>query len=181
MHLQWGVDYIKVDGCYSDQDKYKVNYPKFGEALQQSGRVIVYSCSWPAYLGMQENTATNLSSYLSLFLLIICIDLQRCVISQACSFGCAFAGDNETTKPYDEMKAAGCNLWRNYADIDSSWSSLLGIIDHYGDYSEFLATVAQPGAWNDPGNCISSYIEEDSSDTDKDPSACVRCRYVACW
>eukprot|EP00958_Prasinococcus_capsulatus_P012860 scaffold1300_cov317-Prasinococcus_capsulatus_cf.AAC.6 len=49
---QWGVDYIKVDGCYSDADKYYVDYPKFGTALQQSGREIVYSCSWPAYLGM---------------------------------------------------------------------------------------------------------------------------------
>ena len=26
-----------------------------------------------------------------------------------------------------------CNLWRNYDDIDDSWSSVLKIIDFYGE------------------------------------------------
>ena len=51
-------------------------YPKMGHALQSSGRDIVYSCSWPAYLG-----------------------------------------SNETEKPFAAMIAAGCNLWRNWHDI----------------------------------------------------------------
>ena len=49
----WGVDYLKVDGC-GDQSYYPVGYRKFGDALQASGRDIVYSCSWPAYLGDDE-------------------------------------------------------------------------------------------------------------------------------
>jgi len=44
----------------------------------------------------------------------------------------------------------GCNLWRNWDDIQCSWSSLLSIIDHYGDYGEYLQQWAGPGHWNDP-------------------------------
>ena len=78
-----------------------------GHALQTSGRDIVYSCSWPAYLG-----------------------------------------GNETTKPYAQMIAIGCNLWRNWDDIQCSWSSLSSIIDHYGDYSRVLQRWVAPGHFN---------------------------------
>ena len=44
---------MKVDGC-GDQSYYPVGYRKFGDALQASGRDIIYSCSWPAYLGDDE-------------------------------------------------------------------------------------------------------------------------------
>lgn len=78
-----------------------------GQSLEQSGRDIVYSCSWPAYLG-----------------------------------------SNESTKPYADMIKAGCNLWRNWDDIQCSWSSLVGIIEHYGDYSKVLQQWAAPGHFN---------------------------------
>nr|XP_053645018.1 alpha-N-acetylgalactosaminidase-like isoform X1 [Cherax quadricarinatus] len=45
----WGVDYVKLDGCYShpvDMDK---GYPEFGYFLNKTGRPMVYSCSWPFY------------------------------------------------------------------------------------------------------------------------------------
>eukprot|EP00051_Salpingoeca_urceolata_P010832 m.133143 g.133143 ORF g.133143 m.133143 type:complete len:499 (-) comp16874_c0_seq4:137-1633(-) len=48
-----GVDYLKVDGC-GDRSYYPTGYPKMGKALVNSGRDIVYSCSWPAYLGNDE-------------------------------------------------------------------------------------------------------------------------------
>jgi len=51
----WGVDYIKVDGCYAGTEDYIKGYPKFGQALQKTGRKITYSCSWPAYLGDDES------------------------------------------------------------------------------------------------------------------------------
>lgn len=50
---EWGVDYLKADGC-GDPDYYKVGYPALGAALQATGRDIIYSCSWPAYLGDDE-------------------------------------------------------------------------------------------------------------------------------
>eukprot|EP01050_Picozoa_sp_SAG11_P013851 SAG11_NODE_1650_length_4510_cov_6.795738_5_plen_99_part_00 len=59
---------------------YAVGYPKMGHALQTSGRDIVYSCSWPAYMG-----------------------------------------SNESTKPFEDMIKGGCNLWRNWHDIQGNW------------------------------------------------------------
>ncbi|CAL8467558.1 g7096 [Coccomyxa elongata] len=49
-YADWGVDYLKVDGCYADPDSYNKTYPALGAALNATGRPIVYSCSWPAYL-----------------------------------------------------------------------------------------------------------------------------------
>lgn len=53
------------------------------------------------------------------------------------------------------MIAAGCNLWRNYDDIQCNFGSLSGIIDHWGDYGAVLKSVSglgpYGGHWNDPG------------------------------
>jgi hypothetical protein len=50
---KWGCDYLKADGC-GDPANYPKGYPALGSALQASGRDVVYSCSWPAYLGNDE-------------------------------------------------------------------------------------------------------------------------------
>jgi len=42
-----------------------------------------------------------------------------------------------------------CNLWRIYNDIFDSWSSVLSIIDWFGDNKD-LIQHAGPGHWNDP-------------------------------
>jgi len=104
----WGVDYLKLDGCYNDKAGYVSGYPAAGAALQASGRNITYSCSWPAYLG-----------------------------------------SDESKKPFGAMIQAGCNLWRNWDDIQCSWGSLNSIIDHWGDYGEALQPWAGPGHWHD--------------------------------
>lgn len=109
---KWGVDYLKVDGCGYDW-AYKNGYKAMGEALQNSGRDIVYSCSWPAYLG-----------------------------------------SNETIKNYQDYIDDGCNLWRNWDDIECQWESIRSIIDHFGDYGDFLKQWAAPGHWNDPDMLI---------------------------
>ena len=46
--------------------------------------------------------------------------------------------------------AESCNLWRNYADIQDSWSSVTGIIDYYAEKQVDLIPHAGPGHWNDP-------------------------------
>jgi len=46
---EWGVDYVKLDGCYSDPDTMMQGYPLFGKYLNSTGRPMMYSCSWPAY------------------------------------------------------------------------------------------------------------------------------------
>ncbi|OON20818.1 alpha-galactosidase, partial [Opisthorchis viverrini] len=52
---KWKVDYVKVDGCYSPLDEMPEGYEKFGELLNQTGRPIVYSCSYPAYIPWRSN------------------------------------------------------------------------------------------------------------------------------
>eukprot|EP00823_Brevimastigomonas_motovehiculus_P001336 TRINITY_DN11862_c0_g1_i1.p1 TRINITY_DN11862_c0_g1~~TRINITY_DN11862_c0_g1_i1.p1 ORF type:complete len:428 (-),score=68.25 TRINITY_DN11862_c0_g1_i1:117-1349(-) len=46
----WGADYVKIDGCNADPTYMNVTYPQLGLALNKTGRPMVYSCSWPAYV-----------------------------------------------------------------------------------------------------------------------------------
>lgn len=45
----WEVDYVKLDGCHSDVRSMDQGYPLFGKYLNNTGRQMVYSCSWPDY------------------------------------------------------------------------------------------------------------------------------------
>ncbi|XP_026496123.1 alpha-N-acetylgalactosaminidase [Vanessa tameamea] len=54
----WGVDYVKLDGCYALPADMDHGYPEFGRQLNLTGRQMVYSCSWPVYqiyAGLQPN------------------------------------------------------------------------------------------------------------------------------
>ncbi|XP_030387397.1 alpha-N-acetylgalactosaminidase-like [Scaptodrosophila lebanonensis] len=46
---EWGVDYVKLDGCFTENEKMDDGYREFGRALNETGRPMVYSCSWPFY------------------------------------------------------------------------------------------------------------------------------------
>jgi len=54
----WGVDYMKVDGC-GPPAYYDAGYKAMGAALQASGRPIEYSCSWPAYINGGNETVQS--------------------------------------------------------------------------------------------------------------------------
>lgn len=54
---KWKVDYVKVDGCYSPTSKMPAGYEEFGQYLNQTGRPMVYSCSYPAYIDWQTNSS----------------------------------------------------------------------------------------------------------------------------
>ena len=45
----WGVDFLKLDGCYNVESSFDDAYPAMSFWLNQTGRPILYSCSWPAY------------------------------------------------------------------------------------------------------------------------------------
>jgi len=105
---EWGVDYVKLDGCYSSVRDMDRGYVEFGQHLNNTGRPMVYSCSWPAY---QEDKGMQIN-YTAL--------------------------------------AKHCNLWRNYGDIDDSWSSVTDIADYFAIKQDFWARYAGPGHWNDP-------------------------------
>ncbi|XP_050296611.1 alpha-N-acetylgalactosaminidase-like [Anthonomus grandis grandis] len=46
---EWEVDYLKFDGCHSDILFMEIGYTLMSKYLNQTGRPMVYSCSWPAY------------------------------------------------------------------------------------------------------------------------------------
>ncbi|KAG9331459.1 hypothetical protein JZ751_018950, partial [Albula glossodonta] len=48
---EWGIDMLKLDGCYSNATMQEQGYPLMSKALNATGRPIGYSCSWPAYQG----------------------------------------------------------------------------------------------------------------------------------
>jgi len=56
----WGVDSLKLDGCTSDTSIYASGYPEMGLALNKTGRQILYSCSWPAYVDLNTFNWTEI-------------------------------------------------------------------------------------------------------------------------
>lgn len=46
--------------------------------------------------------------------------------------------------------AKSCNLWRNFDDINSSWKSILSIIDYYDHNQDKHIPTHGPGQWHDP-------------------------------
>ncbi|KAF2882127.1 hypothetical protein ILUMI_24049 [Ignelater luminosus] len=69
---EWDVDYVKLDGCYSDYNKLEEGYAEFGRLLNKTGRPMVYSCSWPAYqeplgIHVSKDTWSNVTNILRWF------------------------------------------------------------------------------------------------------------------
>lgn len=56
---------LQVDGCFADPTQYNITYPDLGFALNKSGRAMVYSCSWPAYLPDPVQTSYQVSDLLT--------------------------------------------------------------------------------------------------------------------
>lgn len=56
----WGVDMLKLDGCYASEAEYETGYPNMTAALNSTGRPIVFSCSWPAYVSKVRNVELRL-------------------------------------------------------------------------------------------------------------------------
>lgn len=103
---EWGVDMLKLDGCYLDQTNMADVYPLMTASLNKTGRPILYSCSWPAYqIGKNPDYAK----------------IQKF-----------------------------CNIWRNFDDIDDSWTSAKSIVDFYVKNQDTFLPFAKPGAFHDP-------------------------------
>lgn len=109
---EWGIDMLKLDGCYSNSTYQEQGYPMMSKALNATGRPIGYSCSWPAYQGGLPPK------------------VNYTVLGEI------------------------CNLWRNYADIEDSWDSVLSIVDWFFNNQDELQPAAGPGQWNDPDMLI---------------------------
>ncbi|EGG17735.1 putative alpha-N-acetylgalactosaminidase [Cavenderia fasciculata] len=53
---EWGMDYVKMDGCYFPVDDMEETYTQLSEILNATGRPMVYSCSWPTYAFVNNQT-----------------------------------------------------------------------------------------------------------------------------
>lgn len=109
--VEWEIDSLKVDGCYADPASMGEAYKNLSQILNKTGRPVLFSCSWPAYM---ENHCET--------------DYQMSIL--------------KTT----------CNLWRNYDDINDSWSSVRSIINFFARNSsrDTMVSASGPGHWNDP-------------------------------
>ena len=54
LFAKWKIDSLKLDGCYCNTTEFATGYPAVSRALNATGRPILYSCSWPAYLGHKD-------------------------------------------------------------------------------------------------------------------------------
>ncbi len=81
---------VQVDGC-GNNSYYDQGYRTMGQALQNSGRDIVYSCSWPAYLGDDETTkpfAEMISDGCNLWCALACTRIRSCLCFYCCCYSC---------------------------------------------------------------------------------------------
>ncbi|KAL4229809.1 hypothetical protein ACF0H5_010201 [Mactra antiquata] len=46
----WGIDSVKLDGCYGDIGDFAYGYPAMSNFMNRTGRPMLFSCSWPAYI-----------------------------------------------------------------------------------------------------------------------------------
>jgi len=53
-YAEWGVDYVKLDGCYTEVSDMKAIYTQNSQLFNQTGRPMVFSCSWPAYANVNK-------------------------------------------------------------------------------------------------------------------------------
>lgn len=54
LFAEWGIDSLKLDGCYCNVTEFPTGYPAVTKALNATGRPILFSCSWPAYIGKKD-------------------------------------------------------------------------------------------------------------------------------
>ncbi|XP_014678061.1 PREDICTED: alpha-N-acetylgalactosaminidase-like [Priapulus caudatus] len=89
----WKIDMFKFDGCFTEHWKLDKAYPEMGQALNKTGRPILYSCSWPYYFfaaGMPFNY-TQLPHYCNMWRMYHDIDDTWNSISAIIKF----YGDNQ--------------------------------------------------------------------------------------
>ena len=55
---------LKMDGCNANITEMPMGYGKVAQAINSTGRPIVFSCSWPAYWNGAGKTVSILLAYL---------------------------------------------------------------------------------------------------------------------
>ncbi|KAI7690125.1 Alpha-N-acetylgalactosaminidase [Sarcoptes scabiei] len=47
---EWGVDSIKMDGCFAKLNEFNKKFTKYRKALEKQDHKIAFCCEWPSYL-----------------------------------------------------------------------------------------------------------------------------------
>ena len=116
----WEIDMIKIDGCYADTSDMYEMYPKFGAALNATGRNIIYSCSWPAYISGHGEDTNPIQD-----------NTTMAQLAQYCNL---WRNYDDITDSWDSVSGIADYWRRPYANYSNT---------------AFLS-VAGPGNWNDP-------------------------------
>ena len=45
----WGVDYLKLDGCFNEPKMFQLGYPPMAFYIHMTGRPMILSCEYPTY------------------------------------------------------------------------------------------------------------------------------------
>ena len=117
-------------------------YPEFGYYLNQTGRPMIYACSWPVYQTYSGMTVNILSCNF--------VQLFKNFIMNQFLFSILDFLFNLNLQPNYTSITGTCNIWRNFDDIQDSWQSVANVIDYYGDNQDTIIPNAGPGHWNDP-------------------------------
>ena len=139
MFIDWGIDALKVDGCnvHSKRDD-QFLYPKLSEMILDR-------------LARKGKSAGSLQLEGAPLELVKPPMVRPILLS--CSWP-AYMPDQGLNEATMASLAHNCNLWRNYGDIQDSWSSVMAITDFYAKNSmgpnTLLVQTAGPGHWNDP-------------------------------
>lgn len=121
------------------------------EALNKTGRSILYSCEWPLYEWSHQKVKENI--YISDF-----IYSSRCYKSKyfSCAVFWIFSLFFCPQPNYTAIRET-CNHWRNFQDVFDSWSSIKSILDWTASHQDIIVPSAGPGGWNDPDMVIPFY------------------------
>ena len=123
-----------MDGCNSIHTHAILDpaYEFMGDALNKTGRPVLYSCSWPDYIrsiapgaGAAHNNTVDYGTENASF------------HTKRYRFAKTDSGQAQEKLRNGAFCAANtakhCNIWRMYGDIQDSFTSMAGIVDWVGD------------------------------------------------
>ncbi|KAI6212341.1 Alpha-galactosidase [Aphelenchoides besseyi] len=163
-----GYDTIHVDDCWSERRRDAWNrlvadrwrFPSgmwgLGNYLHQKGLKFglygdygTLTCEkYPGSMGFEKVDADTFASWGSYPLFGRYLNATGRPIVYSCSWP-AYWADRMYLVKFD-LISRHCNLWRNEADITSTWPSILGIINTFVKKQDILIPIAGPGRFHDP-------------------------------
>ncbi|KAL6074817.1 Alpha-galactosidase A [Balamuthia mandrillaris] len=123
----WGIDSLKVDGCYAEAATMNITYPKLSMALNATGRPILYSCSWPDYVRISLGDQA----------------VQFDLLVRYCNMWRNF---DDIQDSFDSITTIA-QYWRT---ANSSVDSMNPFAVQQNPLYKSFLLAAGPGSWNDP-------------------------------